>query len=111
VRCAEEPEARWRKKISDLKDLVSIQHDLLVSSYKLLKVGGVLAYVTCSPHISETKAQIANFLADHADMEILNIGSLPNANKSGINPDGTVQLWTHLNQSDSMFIAFLKKRA
>ena len=103
------PEARWRKKISDLKELVSIQHDLLESSYKLLNAGGVLAYVTCSPHISETKAQIANFLADHADMKILNIGSLPNANKSGINPDGTVQLWTHRNQSDSMFIAFLKK--
>ena len=103
------PEARWRKKITDLKELVSLQHDLLECSYKLLNAGGVLAYVTCSPHISETKAQVANFLADHADMKILNIESLPNANKSGINPDGTVQLWTHLNQSDSMFIAFLKK--
>ena len=103
------PEARWRKKFTDLKDLVSIQHDLLESSYKLLNAGGVIAYVTCSPHISETKAQVANFLVDHADMKILNISTLPKANKSGVNPDGTVQLWTHINQSDSMFIAFLKK--
>jgi len=103
------PEARWRKKPSDLKELVSIQHQLLESAYRLLLPLGIIAYVTCSPHISETKAQVANFLADHDDMKILDISSLVGANQSGINPDGTVQLWTHLNQSDSMFIAFLQK--
>ena len=103
------PEARWRKKPSDLKELVSIQHQLLESAYRLLLSFGIIAYVTCSPHISETKAQVANFLADHDDMKILNISSLVEANRSGINPDGTVQLWTHLDQSDSMFIAFLQK--
>jgi 16S rRNA (cytosine967-C5)-methyltransferase len=103
------PEARWRKKPSDLKELVSIQHQLLESAYRLLLPSGIIAYVTCSPHISETKAQVANFLADHDDMKILNISSLVEANRSGINPDGTVQLWTHLDQSDSMFIAFLQK--
>jgi 16S rRNA (cytosine967-C5)-methyltransferase len=103
------PEARWRKKPSDLKELVSIQHQLLESAYRLLLPFGIIAYVTCSPHISETRAQVANFLADHDDMKILNISSLVEANRSGINPDGTVQLWTHLDQSDSMFIAFLQK--
>ena len=103
------PEARWRKKFTDLKELVSIQHDLLESAYSLLNRKGVIAYVTCSPHISETKAQVANFLADHEDIKILDIASLPNANKSGLNPDGTVQLWTHKDQSDCMFIAFLQK--
>jgi 16S rRNA (cytosine967-C5)-methyltransferase len=103
------PEARWRKKPSDLKELVSIQHQLLESAYRLLLPFGIIAYVTCSPHISETKAQVANFLADHNDMKILNISSLVESNRSGINPDGTVQLWTHLDQSDSMFIAFLQK--
>ena len=103
------PEARWRRKFTDLKDLVSIQHDLLESAYRLLNPKGVIAYVTCSPHISETKAQVANFLADHEDVKILDIASLAKANKSGLNSDGTVQLWTHKDQSDCMFIAFLQK--
>ena len=103
------PEARWRKSISDLKELVLIQEKLLESSYQLLRPKGLIAYVTCSPHISETKAQVANFLANHTDMKILDISSLPNSNKSGVNQDGTVQLWTHTNKSDSMFIAFLRK--
>jgi 16S rRNA (cytosine967-C5)-methyltransferase len=103
------PEARWRKSISDLKELVLIQEKLLESSYELLQPNGLIAYVTCSPHISETKAQVANFLANHADMRVLDIGSLPDGNKSGLNLDGTVQLWTHIDKSDSMFIAFLQK--
>lgn len=105
------PEARWRKTPSDLKELVSIQEKLLESSYAILKENGVIAYVTCSPHILETKAQVANFLANHKDMKLMDIGKLPESNKSGLNEDGTVQLWTHLNKSDSMFIAFLQKIA
>lgn len=105
------PEARWRKSISDLKELVLIQEKLLESSYAILQKNGVIAYVTCSPHILETKAQVANFLANHQDMKILDIGSLPESNKFGLNEDGTVQLWTHINKSDSMFIAFLQKIA
>ena len=92
-----------------MKELVSIQHKLLESAYRLLSTDGIIAYVTCSPHLLETKAQVANFMADHEDIKILNIGNLPSANRAGINTDGTVQLWTHLNQSDSMFIAFLQK--
>jgi 16S rRNA (cytosine967-C5)-methyltransferase len=103
------PEARWRKQPADLKELISIQHKLLESAYTLLSTNGIIAYVTCSPHILETKAQVANFMADHDDVKILDIAKLPSANKSGLNENGTVQLWTHLNQSDSMFIAFLQK--
>lgn len=103
------PEARWRKQPSDLKELISIQHKLLESAYTLLSTDGIIAYVTCSPHILETKAQVANFMADHDDVKILDIAKLPSVNKSGLNQNGTVQLWTHLNQSDSMFIAFLQK--
>ena len=105
------PESRWRKNLRDLKELILLQRNLLASSYELLNTGGIIAYVTCSPHILETKAQIANFLANHKDMKILDIGSLPESNKSGLNGDGTVQLWTHINKSDSMFIAFLQKIA
>jgi 16S rRNA (cytosine967-C5)-methyltransferase len=105
------PESRWRKQISDLKELVTLQRKLLKSSYDLLEPNGIIAYVTCSPHLSETKAQVSEFLADHQDIRILNIGELVGANPAGVLADGTVQLWTHRNQSDSMFIAFLRKKA
>ncbi len=104
------PEARWRKSLNDLKELVLLQRKLLASSYKLLKPSGVIAYVTCSPHMAETRAQVVDFLSDHKDMEILPFNRLSDAHKVGLLPDGSLQLWTHLNHSDSMFMVLFQKQ-
>jgi len=103
------PEARWRRTLKDLKELVVIQRELLASAQQLLNPGGMIAYVTCSPHLSETKAQIMNFLVDFPDMELVNIGNFIGSNSTGVLPDGTVQLWSHRDDSDSMFMAILQK--
>ena len=103
------PEARWRRTLKDLKELVVIQRELLASAQQLLNPGGMIAYVTCSPHLSETKAQIMNFLVDFPDMKLVNIGNFIGSNSTGVLPDGTVQLWSHRDNSDSMFMAILQK--
>ena len=103
------PEARWRRTLKDLKELVVIQRELLASARQLLNPGGMIAYVTCSPHLSETKAQIMNFLVDFPDMKLVNIGNFSGSNSTGVLPDGTVQLWSHRDDSDSMFMAILQK--
>ena len=103
------PEARWRRTLKDLKELVVIQRELLASAQQLLNPGGMIAYVTCSPHLSETKAQIMNFLVDFPDMKLVNIGNFSGSNSTGVLPDGTVQLWSHRDDSDSMFMAILQK--
>ena len=103
------PEARWRKNLKDLKELVLLQRQLLDSSYKLLKPNGVIAYVTCSPHIAETRGQVMDFLSGHKDMNILSLNDLPGAHLNGLLPDGSLQLWTHLDQSDAMFMVLFKK--
>ena len=103
------PEARWRKSLQDLKELVLLQKQLLASAYQLLSPNGVIAYVTCSPHLAETKGQVIDFLSAHSDMKILPMGKLELAHKEGVLSDGTVQLWTHHNQSDAMFMAMFEK--
>lgn len=103
------PEARWRKTISDLKELIKLQRDLLDSAYQLLKPGGIIGYATCSPHILETKAQVADILHRHRDLSIYPISKLGERYNQFLESDGTMQLWTHLNQTDSMFLALLRK--
>ena len=103
------PEARWRKNLKDLKELVLLQRKLLDSSYQLLKPNGVIAYVTCSPHIAETRGQVIDFLSQHKDMKILSLNGLPGAHRNGLLPDGSAQLWTHLDQSDAMFMVLFQK--
>ena len=103
------PEARWRKSIQDLKNLVDLQRKLLASSYNLTKTNGIIAYVTCSPHLAETKGQVLDFLSSHKDMKILPMNEVVGSHKEGIQSDGSVQLWTHLDQSDSMFMILMQK--
>ena len=72
-----------------------------------MKPGGVLAYVTCSPHLLETKAQVLEVLHRNPQLELLNASDLlPDGVPARvINADGTLQLWTHEDNSDSMFLA------
>jgi 16S rRNA (cytosine967-C5)-methyltransferase len=107
------PEARWRRTTADLKELVQIQKELLDAAVSILNPGGVIAYVTCSPHLFETKIQVVDGLRRHSDLEALSIREfLPTeVPTSVLTVDGSVQLWTHQNESDSMFMSLLRKNA
>lgn len=108
------PESRWRKSATDLTELSKLQKDLFVASWEALVVGGVLGYVTCSPHLSETTALVSFAEAKFGDqLELLPANAILNA----INPDLklnesflTAQLWPHINGTDAMFIALFRKK-
>jgi 16S rRNA (cytosine967-C5)-methyltransferase len=98
------PEVRWRRTVQDLKQLVELQSALLDAAAGTLNPKGVLAYATCSPHQAETIFQVRGFLRRHPDFEILQIKH-PRADK-----DGLLQLWTHIDNCDAMFLALLQKK-
>ncbi|WP_124054845.1 transcription antitermination factor NusB [Arcanobacterium ihumii] len=105
------PEARWRKSAGDAVDLTKLQGELLESSWKALRIGGVVAYSTCSPHLSETHEIIDAFLGEHADAELLDTPAI--AEKEALIGDlgtnGHLQLWPDLHYSDAMYMALLRK--
>ena len=101
------PEARWRRSPRDLDDLVSLQRELLVSAEKAVKPGGLIAYVTCSPHPSETIAQV-----DWVEKHLRNLELIPVASKNLPIEDNrkTIQLWPHVHGTDGMFLAMFQKK-
>ena len=106
------PESRWRKTQNDVAELTTLQEELLVSAWVCLKPGGVLAYVTCSPHLAETNAIIDWALRKlkGASLEDSNeVVSRINGNLALNRSRKTTQLWPHLHQTDAMFIALLTK--
>ena len=105
------PEARWRRSIADLKELVVIQRELLDVATEVLERDGLLAYVTCSPHIAETKLQVADFLYRHKDFEVVDISEFtPTYFKHAVGADKTLQLWTDLDDADAMFMAIFRRK-
>lgn len=105
------PDARWRRSESDLKALVKLQRELLDSAAKLVKIGGAIIYVTCSPHPLETRTQVADFLRTHPDFKVLPVdrGTINKSFQSSIGADGMMQLMTAEHGTDGMFLALLQR--
>ena len=103
------PEARWRRSLNDLKELLPLQRDLIDSGYEMLNIGGIIGFATCSPLLAETKGQVLDALYRHKNLELLNIAEFSPSGDIGVNPDGTLQLWTHRQGCDGMFLALLKR--
>ena len=96
------PESRWRRTPKDLADLGPLQRELLNSALDAVKPGGVVAYVTCSPHPAETTAVVSDALRKREDLELLDAGAvLDGVSLTGHLEAGhelTAQLWPHVHQ-------------
>lgn len=104
------PESRWRRTTADLAALGAIQRDLLRAALDAVKPGGVVAYVTCSPHLAETEFVISDVLRGREDVVLEDARSLlPEVSDLGDGP--TVQLWPHRHGTDGMFLAVLRRTA
>lgn len=109
-------ESRWRKNVADLSTLVKLQQELIDSGLDALKPGGVLAYITCSPHKQETVDQIQR-IAGRKDVEVMSAAeAIDNVSMSAIEltpvkvgGGNVVQLWPHIHGTDAMFLALLRK--
>ncbi|WP_131747611.1 transcription antitermination factor NusB [Frankia sp. Cppng1_Ct_nod] len=102
------PEARWRRPASEVATLSSLQRQLLVAALDLVRPGGVVAYVTCSPHPAETTEVVADVAGQRADVSVLDArASLPGVDDLGDGP--FVQLWPHRHGTDAMFLAILRR--
>jgi 16S rRNA (cytosine967-C5)-methyltransferase len=101
-------ESRWRRKPADLEQLHSLQLALLASAIDSAARGGVIGYVTCSPHRRETSDVLSETLAIRADIEVIPAAELlPEVPDATLGP--YLQLWPHRHGTDAMFAAYLRK--
>ncbi|MFG3256384.1 RsmB/NOP family class I SAM-dependent RNA methyltransferase [Streptomyces sp. NPDC048172] len=111
------PEARWRRRPEDLEGFAPLQRGLLREALRAVRVGGVVAYVTCSPHLAETRAVVDDVLKtlgkdgkEGSAAELIDARPLlPGVPALGEGPD--VQLWPHLHGTDAMYLALLRRTA
>lgn len=109
------PESRWRRTPADLAVLGDLQRALLASALQAVRPGGVVAYVTCSPHLAETQLVVKDALraaARRGDaVEVLDarevLHSLAPTLELTDRPD--VQLWPHVHGTDAMHLTLLRR--
>ncbi|WP_447003152.1 RsmB/NOP family class I SAM-dependent RNA methyltransferase [Saccharothrix isguenensis] len=103
------PEARWRRQPSDVAPLARLQRELLTAALTLVRPGGVVAYVVCTPHLSETVGVVGD-VARRTGADWLDAREhFPGMPDLGDGPQ--VQLWPHKHGTDAMFCALLQRPA
>ena len=115
------PESRWNRTPADVAELTQLQHELTERAVALTRPGGVLTYVTCSPHAAETREQVER-LTQRGEVELLDTVALANdccpapldvPASAGViagSQGRTLQLWDHRFGTDLMFVACMRKR-
>ncbi len=114
------PESRWRRTPSDLGELTVLQRELLTSALDAVRVGGVVAYVTCSPHLAETRLVVDDVLRRRDDAERLDAraalrGALVAGAELDLGADDggadglDAQLWPHVHGTDAMHLTLLRR--
>ncbi|HCA86099.1 MAG TPA: rRNA cytosine-C5-methyltransferase, partial [Streptomyces sp.] len=114
------PEARWRRKPGDLAGFAPLQRGLLREALNAVRVGGVVGYVTCSPHPAETRAVVEDVLKGHGAVAGSDAAAvtadwidarplMSDVPALGDGPD--VQLWPHMHGTDAMYLALLRRTA
>jgi 16S rRNA (cytosine967-C5)-methyltransferase len=106
------PEARWRRSPETVTGLGGLQRGLLATALESARPGGVVAYVTCSPHLAETRDVLAAVLGTRRDIEILDapavLAEVPDL--ACADPDSRyAQFWPHRHGTDAIFLALLRR--
>lgn len=102
------PEARWRRTPEDVAELTPLQGRLLDSAIRSVRPGGLVAYVTCSPHLDETRGVVDAVLAQRGDASLVDAREyLPDVPELGDGPD--IQLWPHRHNTDAMYLALIRR--
>jgi 16S rRNA (cytosine967-C5)-methyltransferase len=132
------PEARWRKTPADVQGLARLQRGLLNAALDSARPGGVVAYVTCSPHVPETREVVLAVADSRGDVTILDapavLGEVPALRCPGPEHPQTpqtpeapetprdspesapdprcarfAQFWPHRHGTDAIFLALLRR--
>jgi 16S rRNA (cytosine967-C5)-methyltransferase len=104
------PEARWRKTPGDVPELAAVQRELLNAALESVRPGGVVAYVTCSPHLAETRDVVTAVADERGDVTILDAPAVL-AEVPGLRASDPrfAQFWPHRHGTDAIFLALLKR--
>jgi 16S rRNA (cytosine967-C5)-methyltransferase len=104
------PDLKWRD--TDLAALAENQLRILTAAATLVKPGGRLVYATCSLLREENDDVVAQFLANHADFQLLPVAEILARRQVALDVTVPVmRLLPHRHRCDGFFAAVLERTA
>jgi 16S rRNA (cytosine967-C5)-methyltransferase len=104
------PDVKWRQPEGAVQEMHEKQVAILDGAARLLKGGGRLVYATCSLLDEENDAVVAEFLASHADFELVPMNKVLAEQKIALEMGDFLKLLPHKHQTDGFFAAVLERK-
>jgi 16S rRNA (cytosine967-C5)-methyltransferase len=102
------PEIKTRLQEGDLETFPPRQQAMLAAAAPLVRPGGRLLYITCSPEPAENEEVIAAFLSTHPDFPLYSDPALlPPAARDLVQPSGFFHTAPETHDLDGFFAAVL----
>jgi len=96
--------------LESINNISSVQKQLLISAWKMLKPGGRLVYSTCTLSRAENH-EVVNWLQSEvgSELTVLKLDNLfPDAPKA-LTPEGYLHIWPELFDCEGFFLACIEK--
>jgi 16S rRNA (cytosine967-C5)-methyltransferase len=104
------PDVKWRQQPSAIGELQVKQAGILAGAARLLKGGGRLVYATCSFLNEENEFIAEQFLATHADFELVPMSTVLAEQKIALEMGDYLKLLPHKHQTDGFFAAVFQRK-
>lgn len=105
------PDLKYRQSPETLANLLKQQQSIVQAASQLVKSGGRLVYATCSVLPEENEMQVAQFLQNNPDFELLNCAELLATQKIDLNTGEFLRMDTAVHNTDGFFAAVLQRKA
>ena len=107
---ADKPDVKFRVTEEELESLPPLQAQILESCARMVKVGGLLVYSTCTILPEENERRVRAFLEEHEEFEPDRDDSwLPGSLRDRMQ-DGMIQLLPGRDGVEGFFIARMRRR-
>ncbi len=104
---AKKPDIKIKRQLEDIRELNTIQNQLLENASRLVKDGGVIVYSTCTTEPEENFIIIRKFLQNHSEFSIDSAAQY--CHSSIVSSDGYVETFPHKHGIDGSFAIRLIK--
>jgi len=101
------PDARWRLEPSDSASLARLQDELLEGAARVVALGGLLVYATCTLESEENGDRVTAFLERHGDFAAEPCSGVDPA---FVDEGGRLLVLPHVHGFDGAFAARLRRR-
>ena len=96
------PDIKWKRNITDLKELHSLQSSMLWEAGRSVRAGGQIIYSTCTIDLDENDRLVEDFTRKNPQFVLVPPSSSV-ITKEFLSAEGSVKTWPHIHEMDGSF--------